>query len=103
MHGTNDTGISYDPVVNFTLGYWIMQNQTAQDPIITAVPDINPDNNNPAEYYLSEGSFNGIRVEHFRVNGAWHSWFSQRNHDVDATQEAWKFFSKFNINDTFSW
>ncbi len=90
MHGTEDTAIPYEAVPH-TIGYWIMYNQTSQ--ILTEIPDLNPDNGNTAEYYLFGGGTKGITVEHFRINGGGHTWFSQPNHDVDSSEEAWKFFS----------
>ncbi len=98
MHGTADPVIPYEPAVPTTIGYWVMQNQTSQNPVITAVPDEYPDNGITVDYILLDDGTNGVTVEHFRVNGAGHAWFKKPNHDVDASEEAWRFFSKFDIN-----
>ncbi|MEM9076947.1 MAG: PKD domain-containing protein [Bacteroidota bacterium] len=98
LHGTEDPIIPYDPAVPTTLGYWVQYNETSQDPIITPVSDEFPDNGNTADYILLDNGTNGVTVEHFRVNGGGHDWFKKPNHDVDATEEAWKFFSKYDLN-----
>lgn len=97
LHGTEDRIIPYK-AVKPTLGYWIMYNQTSREPIITEVPNIEPDNGSTTEHYLFEDGTKGVTVEHFKVNGGRHVWFAKPRFDVDASEEAWKFFSKYDID-----
>ena len=51
------------------------------------------------QYFRYDNGINGTTVEHFKVIGGAHDWFgSEGNMDINASEEAWTFFSKFDIH-----
>ncbi len=99
IHGTEDRNVPYDLAIN-AVNFWIEHNGTSRTPIITDLPDTNPNNDNTAQHYLYEAGSSGIDVAHIRVNGGVHDWFGEpgTDYDIDATIEAWKFFLKYDLN-----
>lgn len=99
LHGTADNLVSYSDVPA-TLQFWASFNQTATTPQIFPVNDPDPTNGNTAEYVLLDNGLEGTTVEHFRVIDGEHDWFGEpgTNYDIDASEEAWKFFDKFRLN-----
>jgi polyhydroxybutyrate depolymerase len=99
MHGTSDPLVPYQNV-NQTLQFWNTFNQTNATAIISAKPDTDPNNGNITNSYLYTNGTNGIEVEHLEVIGGVHDWFGElgTNYDINASEEAWTFFNKFDIN-----
>jgi polyhydroxybutyrate depolymerase len=106
IHGTTDPVVPYDgnPVylsVAEVLEYWVGYNNCNPTPIITQVPDPNPDNPITVEYFVYEGGDNGVTVEHFKVIGGTHAWpritGEGEGNDIDASEEIWKFLSRFDM------
>ena len=109
IHGTADDVVSYNGSVLFesidnVLDYWSDFNNCNPDPIITDMPDIEPNDNSTVEHHLYENGDNGIEVEHFKVINGGHKWpgsiigGSGTNYDIDASVEVWRFFSRYDIN-----
>jgi polyhydroxybutyrate depolymerase len=106
IHGTEDPVVPYEEsllpylTVAEVLQYWVDYNNCSQTPIITQVPDPNPDNPITVEHFLYEGGDNGVTVEHFKVTGGTHAWpritGEGGGNDIDASEEIWKFLSRFN-------
>ncbi len=98
LHGTADQNVAYEEAVN-SLDFWIGHNQTATAPVIIGIPDIAPDDGSVVEYYLYDNGINQSTVEHFKVIGGGHDWFgAEGNRDIDASAEAWLFFSQHDLN-----
>jgi polyhydroxybutyrate depolymerase len=99
MHGTSDPLVPYENV-NPTIQFWKAINQTDSSAIITIRPDSDPDNGNSANSYRYANGINGVEVEHIEIIGGLHDWFGEpgTNYDINASQEAWMFFEKFDIN-----
>ncbi|MEL6864215.1 MAG: PKD domain-containing protein [Bacteroidota bacterium] len=99
LHGTEDNNVSYS-LVPETLQFWINFNQTTTTPQVFPVDDPDPNNGNTAEYVLLDSGLENTTVEHFRVIGGEHDWFGEpgTNYDINASEEAWKFFDKFRLN-----
>ena len=99
MHGTEDPLVSYDGV-EATIEFWRSFNQTDTTPIVTALPDIDPNNANTAIRYLYSTGNNGVEVEHIEVINGGHDWFDEpgTNYDINASEEAWSFFKRFDRN-----
>lgn len=99
MHGTEDPLVAYDGV-EATIQYWSSFNQTDSDVLITDLPDINPNNGNTAIRYLYANGTNGVEVQHLQVINGVHDWFGEpgTNYDFNASEEAWAFFKRFDIN-----
>jgi polyhydroxybutyrate depolymerase len=109
IHGTADGTVPYNGSPFFVpvqtlLNYWINHNNCTATPIITEVPDIDPDDGCTAENHLYPGGDNGSVVEHYKVLGGGHSWpgapvnLNVTNMDFSASQEIWRFFRGYNLD-----
>lgn len=99
MHGNEDPLVPYDGVLP-TLKYWAEFNQTEPLPILVNLPDSDPDNGNTVVSYLYSNGTNGVEIEHLEVIGGRHDWFGEpgTDYDINASEKAWEFFKKFDIN-----
>jgi polyhydroxybutyrate depolymerase len=106
IHGTADPLVPYNGAnplylpVPEVIDYWVDYNNCNTAPIITELPDIDPDDGSTVEYHVYEDGNNGVHVEHFKVIGGGHTWPGPPggNRDIDASAEIWNFFSKYDIN-----
>ncbi len=99
MHGTQDPLVAYNGI-QATIDFWNTFNQTDTVPTITNFPDTDPNNGNTANSMLYRNGTNGIEVEHIEVVNGMHDWFGEpgTNYDFSASEEAWRFFDKFDVN-----
>lgn len=99
MHGTQDPLVTYSGV-EATIDFWNAFNQTVTVPLITNFPDTDPNNGNTANSKLYRNGTNGVEVEHIEVVNGAHDWFGEAgtNYDFSASEEAWQFFDKFDLN-----
>ncbi|NNC82430.1 MAG: hypothetical protein HKN79_02555, partial [Flavobacteriales bacterium] len=73
-------------------------------PLITPVPDSDPDDGCTAERWLYEGGTNGSSVELYKVFDGAHTWpgtdiiIGTTNQDFNASAVIWEFFSQYDIN-----
>lgn len=109
MHGTEDDVVPYDGAIfmksiDDVLQYWVGHNNCSTTPIITDLPDLDPNDGSTVEYYVYGGGDNGVRVEHYKILGGGHAWPGSpfgpagTNYDINASEEIWNFFSGFDIN-----
>jgi polyhydroxybutyrate depolymerase len=107
IHGTEDTNVPYDesifPFLSVAelLQYWVSYNNCNPTPVITQVPDIDPDDGSTVEHIVYENGDNGVNVEHFKIIGGGHIWPNNPgpgNHDINVTEEIWNFLSRYDIN-----
>ena len=109
IHGTADATVPYDGYYLFepiedVLNYWIDFNNCDTDPTVTEIPDTDPNDGCTAEHYLWSNGDNGVVVEHYKIIDGGHTWpgsdydIGVTNHDMNASIEIWKFFSKYDIN-----
>jgi len=99
MHGTEDPLVPYEGV-EATINYWSTFNQTDTVAIVSNLPDTDTDNGNTVISNLFSNGINGVEVRHLQVVNGLHDWFGEpgTNYDINASEEAWKFFEKFDIN-----
>lgn len=99
IHGTSDPLVSYDSV-DATIQFWNTFNNTNSTAIVSTRPDLDPNNGNTTNSYLYINGTNGVEVEHLEVINGDHDWFGEpgTNYDISASDEAWTFFNKFDIN-----
>ena len=105
IHGTADYVVSYDGTtwslsVDEVIDYWVDFNDCDTEPIITELPDIDPDDGSTVTHFAYEDGDYGVNVEHFRVNGGGHDWPGSiygGNQDIDACAEIWQFFSEYSL------
>jgi polyhydroxybutyrate depolymerase len=102
FHGTADQTISYTansygmsvgPLINF----WTNHNNTDATPIHAMLPDLVADGYTVEHDLYENGDQNSV-VELFKVNNAGHSWLYPPANDISYSIEAWKFFSRFELN-----
>ncbi len=108
IHGTADpvvpyTGALWTKPVETALTYWEEHNQCTPTPEITALPDVDESDGSTVERVLYAGGEQGTEVLHFKVEGGQHAWPGSiyggpgTNWDINASQEIWKFFSRFTL------
>jgi polyhydroxybutyrate depolymerase len=109
IHGTDDLLVPYNgnPIylsVADVLDYWIEYNNCNTTPVVTPLPDIDPGDGSTVEHWVYDEGDNEVNVEHFKVLGGGHSWpgsddpYPGTNFDIDASEEIWNFFSRYDIN-----
>jgi len=109
IHGTADGTVPYAGDVFFApvqslLDFWISNNSCSSTPVITQLPDIDPNDGSTAEHYLYQGGQNGAVVEHYKIIGGGHSWpgaainLNVTNMDFNASNEIWRFFRKYTLD-----
>ena len=92
-------GIQYYLSADEVHEYWINHNNCNAVPIVTPLPDIDPGDGSTVERYSWANAASCIYVEHLKVLGGGHDWpGSFGNMDIDASEEIWKFVSKYDLN-----
>ena len=85
--------------VNEITTYWANHNNTAINPTVTAVPNSNTSDGSTVEKRICENGDNCVAVQELKViNGDHDLPGSSGNMDINASQEIWKFVSKYDIN-----
>ncbi len=110
IHGTDDGVIPYNGAawtwsMDDLLQYWAGYNNGNTNPITMAIPDNNASDGSTVEHIIYGGGDVGTTVEHFKVTGGLHTWPGTvlftgpgTNQDINASDEIWKFFSRYDIN-----
>lgn len=109
FHGTTDNVVPYDGAiwskpVQEALDYWVDYNNCYPLPTIIQMPDIDPNDGSTVEHIIYPSGDNGVKTEHFKINGGGHKWPGSvfggggTNYDINASVEIWKFFLKYDIN-----
>lgn len=109
IHGTEDDLVPYEGNAAFVgmedlVEYWVDFNGCSSDPIITEMPDIDPEDGCTATHYLYEDGLLGSTVEFFKINDGEHTWpgasidVGITNQDIDASVEIWRFFSQYTLS-----
>jgi len=108
MHGTADDLVPYDGeswtlAIDSVIQYWVDHNNCKGTAITTALPDLVPGDGSTVEHVVHEAGDNGVSVEHFRIIGGGHDWpGALGNMDINASEEIWRFFSRYDINGLIS-
>ncbi|MEM8892268.1 MAG: PHB depolymerase family esterase [Bacteroidota bacterium] len=101
LHGTEDRNVDYSIALD-AINFWIEHNQTDTEPKVEDLPDLDPEDGSTVQYLRYDHGKNESTVEHFKVIGGEHNWFGSENepdnNDIDASEEVWKFFLKFDLN-----
>ena len=105
MHGTTDStwpynGAPWEISVDNVILFWVAYNYCNATPTITVLPDIDPNDGSTVELFAYDEGDNGVSALHYKITGGDHSWpgNSDANRDIDASEEIWNFFSKYDIN-----
>ncbi len=109
IHGTADDVVPYEgagiflgsePVIDF----WVEFNNCNPSPMVTDLPDINTVDGSTVEWRQYGDCDSGVGVELYKIFDGGHTWpgspinFAGTNYDMNATEEIWRFFSRFDIN-----
>jgi len=79
--------------------YWTNHNNCNAEPIVTPLPDIDPGDGSTVERHKWADASGCTYVEHLLVLGGGHDWpGSFGNMDINATEEVWKFVSRYDLN-----
>jgi polyhydroxybutyrate depolymerase len=110
IHGTNDFIVSYNGTssnksVAAVLDLWTQNNACNPDPEVLDLPDLVQEGSTVQQYTWSPCEAN-TEVVHLKVNGGGHTWpgavgnsgIGNTNQDIIASDEIWKFVSRFNLN-----
>ena len=111
IHGTADPTVPYlgSPqgfvAVQDLVDYWVAYNNCNSTAVQTAVPNVDLTDGCTADHFVYSGGDAGSSVEFFRVNGGGHTWpgsnpfisIGVTNRDFSASQEIWRFFSKYSL------
>jgi polyhydroxybutyrate depolymerase len=109
IHGTADNTVPYNGNIFFVsvpnlINYWVTHNECDPAPVMTPVPDIDPNDGCTAENYLYSNGADGATVEHYKIIGGGHSWpgaplnINVTNMDFSASEAIWRFFRKYSLN-----
>jgi polyhydroxybutyrate depolymerase len=109
IHGTADLLVPYNGNLIYmsvadVLQYWVAYNNCDTIPIVTQLPDIDPNDGSTVERHVYDGGDNDVIVEHLKVNGGGHSWpgsddpYPGTNFDIDGSEEIWNFLSRYDID-----
>jgi len=101
IHPYNDPNGWYFPVTSID-SFWATSNNTDITPIVTQVPDINPNDGSTVERYSWQNGDGCVIVEELKIINGGHDWPSPlnswANQDINANVEIWNFVSKFDID-----
>lgn len=104
IHGTADGVVPYDGdtwtlPIGDAIQYWVDYDNCNDIPITTPLPDVDPGDGSTVEHVVHEDGDSGVTVEHLRVIGGAHDWPGAfGNMDISASEEIWKFFSRYDID-----
>ena len=109
IHGTADSTVQYDGTFLFAsiesvLEYWVGFNACDTTPIVEQLEDTDPNDGCTVEHQRYPNGTLGAEVEHFKIINGGHTWpgsafiIGVTNQDMDASQEIWRFFSRYDIN-----
>jgi len=109
IHGTSDQTVPYlgDPTwtksIDDVLQYWVAYNNCNLIADTTIIPDLVLGDWSTAEHIVYDRGDNSVTTEHFKIYGGDHDWPGVwGNMDIHASNEVWKFFSKYDINGLIS-
>ena len=113
IHGTSDNIVPYNGntgslSIDDVISYWVNYNNCDTNPTITTFPDLDPSDGSIVEHIVYTGGDNVSTTEHMKVIGGGHTWpgsvfiLPETNQDINASNEIWEFFSRFDINGSLS-
>ena len=109
IHGTDDGTVPYEGNLFFMateeiVAHWVSFNECDTEPIVTEVPDTDASDGCTATHFVYENGLLGSTVELYRINDGGHTWPGSvyggvgTNNDFSASEEIWRFFSKYTLN-----
>lgn len=113
IHGTEDDVVPYGgnliaAPVESTVNFWVTNNSCNDNPLITDIEDIDPDDGSTAQNFRYGECDESSDVEFYRIEGGGHTWpgafiqIGSTNQDFDASEEIWRFFDQFSLSGSVS-
>ena len=114
FHGTTDNTVPYVgtspfiPSVENTIQWWVNHNNCNTNPIVTQIPDLDPNDNSTVEKYYYGNGDNNSDVTFYKVIDGGHTWsgsyyipiFGATNQDINQSEIIGDFF--YNICSTIT-
>jgi len=104
MHATTDQTVPYEgnqlwtQSIEEVIGYWRQFNDINTDPVITQLPDLDPEDGSTVISYLYRHPERAVEVRHYKVLNGGHDWFGARgNKDIEAAEIIWDFLSRYSL------
>ena len=101
IHPYNDPNGWYFSVAEID-SFWATSNNTDVIPIVTQIPDIDPNDGSTVERYSWQNGNGCVSVEELKIINGGHDWPSPlnswANQDINANVEIWNFVSKYNTS-----
>ena len=103
IHGTNDTVVNFSSM-QYGLEYWRSYNNCNLIADTILIPNYDLSDSSTVEHVIYGNGDNGVTTELFKIINGGHSWpgsnfnFGGTNFDINASEEVWKFLSKYDIN-----
>lgn len=109
FHGTFDiivpyNGADFSKPIEDVIDYWVEFNNCNTSPVITNLPDIDPNDGSTVILYQYNNGDNDVSTEHYKVLGGGHTWpgtangGTGTNYDIDASVEIWNFFLRYQLD-----
>jgi polyhydroxybutyrate depolymerase len=113
IHGTADATVPYNGAnwiegTEEVVAFWADFNNLSAEPSITDVPNTSTNDGSTVEHWVYSEGASGVEVELFKIFAGGHTWpgsifgFPGTNYDINASQEIWRFFSRYDINGLLS-
>lgn len=112
IHGTADNTVPYNGsilsgfvAIPTLVDAWVGFNNCDPTPVLTNVPNTNTGDGCTAERYVYNDGDAGSTVEHYKIIGGGHTWpgtafvIGVTNQDFRASQEIWRFFSQYRLDE----
>ena len=100
IHGARDSYFNYQGGYYLSMDavtqYWTSFNQTQNTLPLEQVTDSN--NNYVIDKFSYTGGANGSIVDHYKVNGGFHTWFDIEFKGNSTEELIWNFVSSFDVN-----
>jgi len=102
FHGTADQIVPYVGVAA-TVNNWVSYNGCPLDPVVTDLPDINPNDNSTVTVSYYGLCNDSSEVILYTIIGGEHTWpgaiinIGITNQDIKASNEIWNFFKKYTL------
>lgn len=104
MHGDDDSVVPYDGAIwtksiEDVIQYWKDHNGTDNTAMVDSLENKNTNDGSEVVKHTYSNGDSCTSVEHYEVLGGDHDWpGAWGNLDINASKEAWRFMSKYNMN-----
>ncbi|MDZ4844012.1 MAG: PHB depolymerase family esterase [Chitinophagales bacterium] len=102
IHGTDDPTVPYSGVPQ-TISSWVQKNNCPQTPVVTQLPDIDPNDSTTVTMTHYAPCDDSTEVILYTVNGGGHTWpdafinIGVTTGDINASNIIWNFFKKYEL------